>query len=219
MLRRITSLQSSSSATLLAGVIATSQRTLAHEHKQIVVPHHDPPKPPMIPYEPVMPMDFNPHIEWFEYPKEIFNPKYPYTREESIRMTEEAYESTMDEMAQRYGMRLNFSSKPTYWMAWFIMNFYCWQTLWGCYRGMGTEPGWPVFRAIVEAQPNCPTIDEDDIYLDQWIRPASRERMSRYDKFYQWKPLVNREGATKHDWAIPHDKKDVSEWVHMTSRC
>lgn len=172
--------------------------------------------PAITPNGPVLPMDFNPHIEWFEYPKEIFDPKYPYTREESIRMTEEAWDSTMDEMASRYGMRLNMTTKPTFWMAWMIMVFYGWYTLWGCYRAMGLEPGWSHFRDIVLQSPHPPTIEEDDIYLDQWMRPEMREKFSRYERFWNWKPLVNREGA-KTKWAITPERFDVSEWKHMTS--
>jgi hypothetical protein len=197
-----------------AAALCTSSRLVSHEHKDITIPGA--PKPPMIPHEPIMPMDFNPHIEWFEFPKEIFNPKYPYTREESIRVTEEVWESTQDEMAQRYGIKCNYTTKPTYWMAWLMMVLYCWQTLWGCYRAMGTEPTWNVYRSIVESQPNCPTIEDDDIYLDVWMRPESRERYIRYDKFYQWRPLVKREGA-KTQWGIPLERLDVSEWVHMIS--
>ncbi|EPY26706.1 hypothetical protein AGDE_11133 [Angomonas deanei] len=162
-------------------------------------------------------MDFNPHIEWFEYPKEIFDPKYPFTREESIRMTEESWDSTMDEMASRYGMRLNMATKPTFWMAWMLMVFYGWYTLWGCYRGMGVEPGWSHFKNIVLNQPNVPTIEEDDIYLDQWARPEMREKFSRVERFWNWKPLVKRDGA-KTSWAVPFEHKDVSEWKHMTSK-
>ncbi|CCW68514.1 unnamed protein product [Phytomonas sp. Hart1] len=175
-------------------------------------------QPPAIPpNDPMLPMDFNPHIEWFEYPKEIFDPKYPYTREESIRMTEEAWESTMDEMASKYGMRLNMTSKPTFWMAWAMTFFYTWYTLWGCYRAMGTEPGWRDFKAIIQSQPNSPTLEADDIYLDQWMRPEMREKFSHYDRFWNWKPLVNRTGA-KTSWAIPIVAQDVSEWKHLTSK-
>lgn len=191
-------------------------RYVSHEHKDVTTVAGTAPKPPMIAHEPVMPIDFNPHIEWFEYPKEIFNPKYPFTREESIRMTEESYESTMDEMARRYGMRLNYSSKPTFWMAWALTVFYAWQTMWGCYRASGPEPNWTMFRNVVEAQPNCPTMEEDDIYLDVWMRPEGRERHVRYDKFYQWKPLSKRNGA-KTTWPIPFEHRDVSEWKHMVS--
>lgn len=197
-----------------ACALTSSSRTVSHEHKDLTVAGA--PKPPMIPHEPLMPMDFNPHIEWFEFPKEVFNPKFPYTREESIRCTEESFESTQDEMAQRYGMKLNYSTKPTYWMAWCVMTFYCWQTLWCAYRAMGSEPGWPVFRGIVEAQPNCPTLEEDDIYVDVWLRPESKERYVRYDKFVQWKPLVNRNGAHT-SWSIPLERRDPSEWRHMVS--
>lgn len=165
---------------------------------------------------PVLPMDFNPHIEWFEYPKEIFDPKYPYTREESIRMTEEAWESTMDEMASRYGMKLNMTTKPTFWMAWMIIVFYGWYTLWGCYRGMGLEPGWSHFRDLVLQQPHPPTVEEDDIYLDQWMRPEMREKFSRYERFWNWKPLVKRDGAST-KWSIENPRFDPSEWKHMTS--
>ena len=31
----------------------------------------------MIPQDPVQPIDFNPHIEWYEFPKEIFDMKFP----------------------------------------------------------------------------------------------------------------------------------------------
>lgn len=198
---------------------AISRRTVAHEHKDIEQTWSSGgarTPPAIVSNDPVVPMDFNPHIEWFEYPKEVFNPKYPYTREESIRMTEESWESTMDEMASRYGMRLNMTTKPTFWMAWCLMFFYIWQTLWGCYRGAGLEPGWSHFSAIVLSQPNVPTIEEDDIYLDQWMRPEMREKFSKYDIFWNWKPLVSREGA-KTSWAIPFASQDVSEWGHMTS--
>lgn len=174
-------------------------------------------QPPSISHnDSVLPMDFNPHIEWFEYPKEIFDPKYPYTREESIRMTEEAWDSTMDEMASRYGMKLNMTTKPTFWMAWMIMVFYAWYTLWGCYRSMGLEPGWSHFRDLVLQTPHPPTIEEDDIYLDQWMRPEMREKFSRYERFWNWKPLVKRDGA-KTKWQIENPVMDVSEWKHMTS--
>ncbi|PWV02183.1 hypothetical protein C3747_190g49 [Trypanosoma cruzi] len=94
-----------------SAIVAVSpRRGISTEQKDIT--RSGQPHPPAVPHnEPILPMDFNPHIEWFEYPKEIFDPKYPYTREESIRMTEESWESTMDEMASRYGMRLNMTTK------------------------------------------------------------------------------------------------------------
>lgn len=162
------------------------------------------------------PMDFNPHIEWFEYPKEIFDPKFPYTREESIRMTEEAWDSTMEEMASRYGMKLNMTTKPTFWMAWMIMCFYAWYTLWGAYRAMGLEPGWSHFRDIVLQSPHPPTLEEDDLFLDQWIRPEMREKFSRYERFWNWNPVVKRDGAHT-SWKTENNPLDVSEWEHMAS--
>ncbi|RNF04237.1 hypothetical protein TraAM80_05504 [Trypanosoma rangeli] len=120
---------------------------MSTEHKNIA--RSGQPQPPPWPTtSPFFRWTSTPNIEWFEYPK------YPYTREKSIRMTEESWESTMDEMASRYGMQLNMTTKPTFWMAWSLMVFYSWYTLWGCYRAMGTEPGWPHFRDIVVGQPN-----------------------------------------------------------------
>lgn len=200
----------------VAASAAVGARQLSTEHKDITLPGA--PQPPMISQEPAVPIDFNPHIEWYEFPKEIFDHRFPYTREECVRATEESYESTMDELASRYGMKLNFSTKPTFWMAWMLMFFNIWYTLWAAYRASGGEPKWPHFRNIVAAHPKCPTIDEDDIYLDQWINPGHREVHARNDNFWNWKPLVNREGATKHQWSIPVERKDPSEWIHMTSK-
>lgn len=224
-------LRVSSTSSPLWLAMSTGGRYIASEHTEITVPnhsdHHHPPSvissPPSSSAfssssaHPVSPMDFNPHIEWFEYPKEIFDPKYPYTREESIRMTEEAWDSTMEEMASRYGMKLNMTTKPTFWMAWMIMVFYAWYTLWGCYRAMGLEPGWSHFKDIVLQSPHPPTIEEDDIYLDQWMRPEMREKFSRYERFWNWKPLVKRDGGAQTSWKKENERLDVSEWKHMTS--
>ncbi|ORC86445.1 uncharacterized protein TM35_000281610 [Trypanosoma theileri] len=214
MLRRVVS----GSIPVAKIAVLLSRRNISTESKDLTsTGRPQQPQPPAVPHnEPILPMDFSPHIEWFEYPKEIFDPKYPYTREESIRMTEESWESTMDEMASRYGMRLNMSTKPTFWLAWSIMVFYSWYTLWGCYRAMGTEPGWSHFRNIVLSQPNVPTLEEDDIYLDQWIRPEIREKHAKYERFWNWKPLVKRDGAQT-SWKIPMQYQDESEWRHMTS--
>ncbi|AAZ11443.1 uncharacterized protein TEOVI_000703700 [Trypanosoma equiperdum] len=213
MLRRAVAI--SPSATVVAS--RTSSRHSSTGSKDLSSFGGNRPHPPAIQHnEPITPMDFNPHIEWFEYPKEVFDPKYPYTREESIRMTEESWESTMDEMASRYGMRLNMSTKPTFWMAWSLMFIYSWYTLWGCYRAMGTEPGWTHFRSVVLDQPNVPTLEEDDIYLDQWIRPEIREKHAKYERFWNWKPLTKRDGAQT-SWKIPMQYQDESEWRHMTS--
>lgn len=163
------------------------------------------------------PVDFNPHIEWFEYPKEIFDPKYPFTREEGIRMTEEAWDSTMDEMASRYGMRLNPSTKVYFVIGYFISAWYGWYTLWGSYRAMGLEPGYHHFLDIALQKAAAPEIEEDDIYLDWWVRPEYRERSSRFDIFWNWKPPTKRDGA-KTSWALPNPQHDPSEWIHMTSR-
>ncbi|CAG9569335.1 conserved hypothetical protein [Leishmania major strain Friedlin] len=218
MLRRSCGTAILTAATTASTSPRCSARCIASEFKDIRPRSGGAAPPPSISNnEPILPMDFNPHIEWFEYPKEIFDPKFPYTREESIRMTEESWESTMDEMASKYGMRLNMSSKPTFWMAWFIMFFYSWYTLWGCYRAMGTEPGWSHFKNVVLNHPTVPVLEEDDIYLDQWMRPEMREKFSRYDRFWNWKPLVKRDGA-KTTWSIPMQYADESEWRHMTSR-
>lgn len=204
--------------------LAMSRRRIATEYKDVgpYIGHGGgrvgASQPPAIPCnDPILPMDFNPHIEWFEFPKEIFDPKFPYTREESIRMTEESWESTAEEMASRYGMRLNVSTKPTFWMAWALMVLYGWYTLWGCYRALGSEPGWSHFRDVVLSQPNAPVLEEDDIYLDQWMRPELRERFVKHDRFWNWKPLVKREGAST-SWSIPMHHPDECEWRHMTSR-
>ncbi|KAG5511292.1 hypothetical protein GH5_07540 [Leishmania sp. Ghana 2012 LV757] len=217
MLRRSCGAAVSTAATAVCAHLQCSARFIASEFKNVCLRNGGAAPPPSISSESILPMDFNPHIEWFEYPKEIFDPKFPYTREESIRMTEESWESTMDEMASRYGMRLNMTSKPTFWMAWCIMFFYSWYTLWGCYRAMGTEPGWSHFKSVVLNQPTVPVLEEDDIYLDQWMRPEMREKFSRYDRFWNWKPLVKRDGA-KTTWQIPMSYIDESEWRHMTSR-
>ena len=82
---------------------------------------------------------------------------------------------------------------------------------------MGTEPGWSHFKNVVLNQPTVPVLEEDEIYLDQWMRPEMREKFSRYDRFWNWKPLVNRDGA-KTSWQIPMQYADESEWKHMTSR-
>lgn len=222
MLRRGSHTIASASTRLAAAcsvpALCSPARFLASEFKDIRLSNGGAAPPPSISHnEPVLPMDFNPHIEWFEYPKEIFDPKFPYTREESIRMTEESWESTMDEMASKYGMRLNMTTKPAFWLAWSLMFFYSWYTLWGCYRAMGTEPGWSHFKNVVLNQPTVPVLEEDEIYLDQWMRPEMREKFSRYDRFWNWKPLVNRDGA-KTSWQIPMQYADESEWKHMTSR-
>ena len=208
MLRRV--------ATSTAPLCASQCRFVSKEHKEITKPGA--PLPPMVTKDSYIPMDFSPHIEWYEYPKEIFNHAYPYTREEQLRCTDEVWESTQEEMGSRYGIRLAQITRFYFWAGYIGWIWYGWFYLWGFYRSMGPDPKWAAFRAIVETDPNHPTVEEDDVYLDNWINPVWRARWCKWDRFWRWKPVVNRDGATKHQWALPDEKLDPSEWRHMTSR-
>jgi hypothetical protein len=174
------------------------------------------PTPPMIPEDPVVPMDFNPHIEWFEFPKECWDPRYPYTREECIRFQDERWDSTQDEMSEKYGMRIIPPPKLTFWLAYLMTCFYVTQFLYGMYRAQPGHPTYPDWRRRVEASPNCPTIAEDEEYLDQWMVPGFRQTKAKMDPLWAWKPIVKRHGVDN-PMAIPLQQMDVSEWKHMTS--
>lgn len=188
------------------------RRQVSTEHKDIA--STGAPLPPAITSDPITPLDFNPHIEWYEFPKEMFDPRYPFTREECVRATEEPFENTMDEMASRYGMRLGYSPKPAFWLAWFLFFFHTYWSIWCLYRSAGGEPHWPHFRHIVAAHPRCPTIEDADNYVDLWQMPFSRENHAGFDTFWQWKPLVDRNGC-KSSYTIPFEHRDPSEWSHM----
>jgi len=169
----------------------------------------------MIPGDPVVPLDFNPHIEWYEFPKEIFDLKFPYTRDECIKFVDERWDSTADEMADKYGMRVSPPPKIPFWFAYFTSFLYIWYEMWSCYRGAGNHPTWPMYREAVMNSPNCPKINPDEVYLDQWRIPTLRQREGKSDMFWSWKPLVKKEPQNPH--TIPFQLPPVSEWIHMTS--
>lgn len=194
---------------------AAKLRFVATRHDEVALPTA--PQPPMIPEDPTTPMDFSPHIEWYEYPREVWDPKYPYTREECIRMHDERWDSTADEMAQKYGMRLIPTPKLPFWMAWFTMLLYIWFNLWSCYRSSPDHPSWPQWRVAIQEADDCPTIHEDEVYLDTWIAPQHRQRWYKADLFWAWKPVVKKDGATN-PWAIELERKDPSEWKHMVGK-
>ena len=194
--------------------VCANTRCISTEHKEVMVPGA--PTPPMIPPDPVIPMDFNPHIEWYEFPKEMYDPWYPFTREECLRMVDERYDYSSQELAEKYGVFLNATPRFLFWCAYLVMFIYLWTYLWGCYRSTGAHPKWQHWLAIVKSSPDCPTIHEDEIYLDQWLRLECRQKDYRLDMFWQWKPLV-KENA-HNPFAIELEYRDPSEWKHMTSR-
>jgi hypothetical protein len=187
---------------------------MSEGHKALTLP--GPPQPPMIPNDPVQPMDFNPHVEWYEFPKELFDMKFPYTREECIRMQDERWDSTADEMADKYGMKVSPPPKVPFAFAYFTACLYIWFELWSTYRGSGNHPTWPMHREAVRNSPTCPTITEDEVYLDQWRNPVLRQREGKFDAFWNWKPVVKKEPVNPH--AIPYEIPAVSTWQHMTMK-
>lgn len=193
-------------------VASTASRCIASGNDALTKP--GPPQPPAIPVDPVTPLDFSPHIEWYEYPREVWDPKFPYTREESIRMHDEMWDSTMDEMAEKYGMRLIAPPKLAFWLAWLISAIYAGFNMLSLYRAAPEHPSWPQFRVAIQQAPDCPTIGEDEIFVSAWINPQHRQMWAKYDRFWAWKPLVKKGGAT-HKWAIDLERKDPSEWKHM----
>jgi hypothetical protein len=176
-----------------------------------------PPQPPSTPSEPVVPLDFNPHIEWYQFPKEIFTPIYPYTREECIRMMDERFDYSAEELAQKYGVRVHPPFKWNFLLAQFVSFVYMSYQIWSCYRATGNHPTWPQWRLGVMADSRCPTITNDESYLDQWIWSPARPRTGKiYDKFWAWKPLVSTNIVNP--FAIEFRHRDPSEFVHMTCK-
>ena len=92
------------------------------------------------------------------------------------------------------------------------------QFIWGWYRIEPFEPSQKVLLYQLENAGKLPTIDEDDLYLDCWMKPSTKEMFFRVDPLTKWKPPINDEGAKKHRWAIPLKRYDPSEWIHMTSK-
>uniref|UniRef100_A0A7S1MJH3 Uncharacterized protein n=1 Tax=Neobodo designis TaxID=312471 RepID=A0A7S1MJH3_NEODS len=176
------------------------------------------PIPPAIPEDPVTPMDFSPHIEWYEYPREVWDPKFPYTRDEAIRMQDEMWDSTQEDMADKYGVRVISPPKMMFWTAWFISGLYIFHNLMAAYRASPEHPTWPQYRVAIQQSPDCPTIDEDEIYLSTWINPGHRQKWAKWDHFWAWKPLVKKGGVKDHKWKIEAEKKDPSEWSHMLGK-
>ena len=177
--------------------------------------YRGPPQPPMSPMEPVTPQDFNPHVDWFEFPKEIFDPRYPFTREECIRSKDEYFFSDPDELAQKYGVRITLPPTAVYYIAYMFWVAYVSWELWSLYRAMGGHPSYYHWEHIIMSGPHCPSVTEDEVYLDTWIAPFLRQRDFKFDAFWQWKPVV-KEGA-KNPWAVPVKRRDPSEWRHLTS--
>ena len=176
------------------------------------------PLPPTIPEDPVTPMDFSPHIEWYEYPREVWDPKYPYTREEAIRMQDEVWDSTQEEMADKYGVRVIAPPKLAFWSAWFLSGIYLFHNLMASYRASPEHPTWPQYRVAIQQSPDCPTIDEDEVYLSAWINPGHRQKWAKYDHFWAWKPVVKKGGVKDHKWKIECERKDPVEWNHMLGK-
>jgi len=170
----------------------------------------------MIPQDPIVPIDFNPHIEWFEFPKEIFDPKWPFTWEECVRNQDERWDSTADEMAHKYGLRLMPTPRLMFWIAYFTSFVYITFEMWSAYRAAGGHATWPQWRVGVMSSPKCPTITEDEIYIDQWMNPGFRQRNAKHDLFWAWKPLVKKNPVNP--WAIELERKDPSEFKHMIGK-
>jgi hypothetical protein len=192
---------------------ATTHRHMSSGHDSLAL--QGPPQPPAVPQDPVVPMDFNPHIEWYEFPKEIFDPIYPYTREEAMRMSDERWDYSMEELAQKYGLRIQPPFKFNFWVAWLVSFWYIYYEIWSGYRATGNHPSWPQWRLGVMADERCPKIHDDEIYLDQWMHPPMRQKMAKvYDRFWAWKPLVSTNIVNP--YAIEFRHRDPSEFKHMT---
>lgn len=211
MLRRSIA-PTASALTTAAAHLRSARRAVAHGHDQLSI--QGPPQPPAVPQDPVIPMDFNPHIEWYEFPKEIFDPIYPYTREECIRMSDERWDYSTEELAEKYGLRIQPPFKFNFWCGWFVSFWYIFWQIWGAYRATGCHPTWPQWRMGVMADSRCPTIDDDEIYLDQWMHPPMRQRMGKlHDYFWAWKPLVKKN--VTNPYAVEQRNRDPSEFKHM----
>eukprot|EP00760_Papus_ankaliazontas_P034898 PhM_4_TR753/c0_g1_i1/m.95590 len=211
MLRRF---GGASATTTSCGLIATTRRFISKDSDAITV--RGPPLPPMHPREAVTPIDFNPHIDWFEFPKEIFDPKYPFTREECITARDEYFFTDADELAEKYGVRISNLPTAYYWLVYFMWMFYMWYELWSLYRAQGSHPSYFAWEHVIQASPHCPTVTDDEVYLDQWVSPHFRQKEFKFDRFWQWKPPT-KEGV-ENPWAIKLERKDPSEWRHMTSK-
>ena len=201
---------------LATSTAVAATRAIANDNTALTKP--GPPQPPMIPEDPITPMDFSPHIEWYEYPREVWDPKYPYSRDECIKMSDERFDSTADEMADKYGVRVISPPKLAFWTAYFISGLYLFHNLMACYRAAPEHPTWPQYRVAIQASPDCPTIDDDEVYLSNWINPGHRQKWAKFDHFWAWKPLVKKGGVKSHKWAIEIERKDPSEWDHMLGR-
>jgi hypothetical protein len=216
MLRRaVFTQQSSRLAASAAATTGAARRHIATGHDQLAL--QGPPQPPAMPQDPVVPIDFTPHLEWYEFPKEIFDPIFPYTREECIRMSDERWDYSTEELAQKYGLRIQPPYKFNFWMAWMTSFWYIYYEIWSGYRATGNHPTWPQWRMGVMADERCPTIHPDEIYLDQWMHPPHRQRWGKsHDLFWMWKPVV----ATNvvNPWAVEFRRRDVSEFKHMLSK-
>lgn len=214
MLRRAFSTQTCSAATTAASATLAGSRRFFNAKNSDSLAIQGPPQPPSVPSEPVVPLDFNPHIEWNQFPKEIFDPIYPYTREECLRMADEKFDYSTEEMAQKYGVRVHPPFKVNFLMAQFVSFVYITYQIWSGYRATGAHPSWPQWRLGVMADSRCPKISDDEIYLDQWINPPARQRMGKiYDPFWAWKPLVSTNIVNP--YKIEHRNRDPAEFKHM----
>ena len=196
---------------LFVRCVATEDKGLSHPAA---------PLPPMISQELIMPLDFSPHIEWYEFPKEVFNPRFPMTREDNIQAHDEFWDADPTELAEKYGVKFGTPpGKAMFAMGWLVIMMHTWWTLWGMYRGAGYEPMYQDYKRVVESHPNCPVVDEQDIYLDTWCNSRTRHALSKFDILWAWKPLLDEE-SNKHpnQWQIKFEHQDPSEWRHMLGR-
>lgn len=185
------------------------------EGKDITIPSAAP-LPPAIPQEPVAPLDFSPHIEWNEFPREVFDQRYPWNRDECVRGLDESFESTIDELTHRYGIRTNAPTKGFFWGCWVMAVYVLWWELWSLYRAAGYEVLWPHWKKIVETHPNCPVMHEEDFYLDWWVWPSIREsRARKHETMWSWKPAIKRNATKDHQFAVPMEYRDPSEWQEL----
>lgn len=207
------------SARVFSVVGATSsRRAFSGESKDLLV-GGAPPLPPAIPQENVTPVDFNPHIEWYEFPKELWSPLWPYTSDECIRMCDDRWDSTADEMGKKYGWRICGAAPVFVYAYWIGQTITIIWELWYLHRSPTEHAPATIWRMAVREAPNSPKVTDDDVYLDQWLMPQTRQVYWRMDALWQWKPVVKDGKSMKLTLNPPPDTKhDVSEWVHMTSR-
>ncbi len=171
----------------------------------------------MASYEPIVSSDFNPHIEWYEFPMEIWDPYYPHTREERIAGREAIYTQTYDELADRYGLRAQTPFKISSVMGFILTAFYPVYIIWSFYRTWGLEHCYGDMVAIMEAEGTVVKIEDDELFLDNWMGTCQRMFYYQHDFLIGWKPPV-KEGGAETSWKIPFEPKDVSEFKHLLSK-